>query len=250
MAVETNARRIVVLPDADAIAANAAERLLARTTNAKERAAICLTGGSSPEPLYELLAREPYRSRLPWDRTHWFVGDDRFVPVDDKLSNMGMARRLFLDRVGVPSENIHAIATTVGTPAAAARLYETELKRFYGRDQLDPARPLYELVLMGLGPDGHTASLFPDAPALREEARWVVGVEKAGLKPFVPRVTLTFSALASTREMLFLVNGKSKRHILARVLAGGGLPASQARSEGELVWLVDRAAAGDDQDAI
>src|SRR5271166_151384 len=100
MAVTTKERRTVVLPDAEAIAASAAERLLARTTRADERAAICLTGGSSPEPLYELLAREPYRSRVPWKRTHWFIGDDRFVPVDDKLSNMGMARRLFLDRVG------------------------------------------------------------------------------------------------------------------------------------------------------
>jgi 6-phosphogluconolactonase len=249
MAVATKERKIVVLPDADAIAANAAERLLARIAQANGRAAICLAGGSTPERLYELLAREPYRSRLPWDRTHWFVGDDRFVPGDHELSNIGEARRLFLDRVGVPPENIHAMATTAGTPPAAAHLYETELKRFYGCDRLDPARPLFELVLMGLGTDGHTASLFPNAPALHEHERWVVGVEEAGLEPFVPRVTLTFPALASTREMLFLVSGKSKRHILARVLGGEDLPANQARSDGELVWLVDRAAAGEDHDA-
>jgi 6-phosphogluconolactonase len=249
MAVATSERKIAVLPDADAIAANAAERLLARIAQASGRAAICLAGGSTPERLYELLAREPYRNRLPWNRTHWFVGDDRFVSVDHALSNIGEARRLFLDRVEVPPENVHAMATSADAPAAAARLYETELKRFYGRDRLDPARPLFELVLMGLGTDGHTASLFPNDPALREQEHWVAPVEKAGLEPFVPRVTLTFPALASTCEMLFLVSGENKRDILARVLGGEDLPASRARSDGELVWLVDRAAAGEEQDA-
>src|ERR1700730_1835110 len=162
-------------------------------------------------------AQAPYRSRVPWDRVHWFIGDDRFVPPDDPLSNMGMARRLFLDRVGAPAANVHPMATTAESPAAAARLYEAELKRFYGRELLDPAHPLFDLVLMGLGSDGHTASLFPGAAALDERERWVVGVEKAGLAPFVPRVTLTFTALASTREMLFLVSGEDKRDILARV---------------------------------
>jgi 6-phosphogluconolactonase len=249
MAVATSERKIAVLRDADAIAANAAERLLVRIAQASGRAAICLAGGSTPELLYELLARESYRNRLPWNRTHWFVGDDRFVSVDHALSNIGEARRLFLDRVEVPPENVHPMATSADTPAAAARLYETELKRFYGRDRLDPARPLFELVLMGLGTDGHTASLFPNDPVLREQEHWVAPVEKAGLEPFVPRVTLTFPALASTREMLFLVSGENKRDILARVLGGEDLPASRARSDGGLVWLVDRAAAGEDQDA-
>jgi 6-phosphogluconolactonase len=247
--VAANERKIVVVKDAEAIAANAAERLLARIAQATGPAAICLTGGSSPERLYQLLALEPYRSRLPWDRAHWFVGDDRFVPAHDRRSNIGMARRLFLDRVAVPPENIHAIATTPGSPDMAARLYEAELKRFYGREHLDPALPLFELVLMGLGADGHTASLFPNAPALREQERWVVAVEKAGHEPFVPRVTLTFPALASTREMLFLVSGKDKRDILARVLSGEDLPGNRARSDGELAWLVDRAAMREDQHA-
>jgi 6-phosphogluconolactonase len=234
---------IVVLPDAPAMAENAAERMLARIAQTSGPAAICLAGGSSPQRLYALLAREPYRSRLPWDRVHWFMGDERFVPLSDVLSNMGMARRLFLDHVNAPKENTHPIDTTLDSPDAAARCYEAELKRFYGHDRLDPSRPLFALVLMGLGDDGHTASLFPDAPALLEQERWVVGIDHAGLEPFVPRVTLTFPALASTREMLFLVDGENKRDILARVLTGKDLPASRARSAGELVWLVDRAAA-------
>ena len=132
---------------------------------------------------------------------------------------MGTARRVFLDRVGAPQRNIHPIATDTGNPESAARLYEDELKAFYGADRLDPARPMFDLVLMGLGGDGHTASLFPNSPALNETQRWVLGIDKAGMEPFVPRVTLTFPALASTREMLFLVDSADKRAILSRVLS-------------------------------
>ena len=127
------------------------------------------------------------------------------------------------------------MATDASNPEAAARLYEDELKAFYGADRLDPARPLFDLVLMGLGDDGHTASLFPHSPALDETERWVVGIAKAGMEPFVPRVTLTFPALASTREMLFLVDSADKRAILSRVLAGDDLPARRAYADGELV---------------
>jgi len=238
------APRVILAADREELARTAAEQLLARVTAATGRTAVCLTGGSSPEGLYRLLATEPYRSRLPWDRVHWFMGDDRFVPVTHELSNMGMARRLFLDRVDVPADHIHPIPTVARSPEAAARLYQAELERFYGRDRLDPAAPLFALVLMGLGDDGHTASLFPHAPALDETEHWVVGVAQAGLAPFVPRVTLTFPALASTREMLFLVTSADKRQILARVFSGEDLPAHRAHADGELVWLVDRGASG------
>jgi 6-phosphogluconolactonase len=233
---------IIVVDDAAALAKLAAERLVGRAGE-KERAAVCLTGGSSPEGLYRLLTQEPWRSKVRWDRVHWFMGDDRFVPEHDPLSNMGKARRLFLDAAHAPPANIHPIATDANYPEGAARLYEDELKNFYGADRLDPARPLFELVLMGLGSDGHTASLFPHSPALDDKDHWVLGIPKAGMEPFVPRVTLTFSALASTREMLFLVDGAEKRDILRRVLSGEDLPAQRAYSHGELVWLVDRAAA-------
>jgi len=233
--------RVIVAADIEAVARIAAERLLQRVIETQDRAAICLTGGASPEGLYRLLATSPYRERLPWDRVHWFMGDDRFVPIDDRLSNMGMARRLFLDRVAIPAGHVHPIPTDAASPDAAAQSYQAELQRFYGRDRLDPARPLFDLVLMGLGDDGHTASLFPGGTALGETERWVVGVAQAGLAPFVPRVTLTLPALASTREMLFLVTGADKRGILARVLSGEDLPAARARSDGELIWLVDRA---------
>lgn len=235
-------RQAVVVEDPAALAAAAAQRLVNRVGHGG-RGAICLTGGSSPQGLYRLLAEEPWRGKVPWERVHWFMGDDRFVPESDPLSNMGMARRLFLDRVGAPAGNIHPIPTDANYPEGAANIYEDELKKFYGADRLDPARPLFDLVLMGLGPDGHAASLFPGSRALDEKQRWVLGIGKAGMEPFVPRVTLTLPALASTREMLFLIDGAGKRDILRRVFAGEDLPGSRAYSDGELLWLIDRAAA-------
>src|SRR5262249_44357123 len=129
--------QIIVAADSEEVARIAAERLLARVTAGQGRAAaVCLTGGSGPVGLYRVLASEPYRRKVPWDRVHWFMGDDRFVPADHELSNMGVARRLFLDHVDVPADHIHPIATGANNPDAAARSYEAELKAFYGGDRL------------------------------------------------------------------------------------------------------------------
>jgi 6-phosphogluconolactonase len=237
-------RHVISVADPAAMANAAAERIGARISENAGRVAICLTGGSSPRQLYQLLATDAWRSRIPWERVHWFIGDERFVPPDDPLNNMAAARANFLDRCA-PASNIHPIPTSTANPAdpdRSAALYEQELKSFYGTDALDPDRPLFDLVLMGVGPDGHTASLFPGDPALDQTSRWVVGVPKANVEPFVPRVTLTLPALASCREMLFEVAGIEKRAILTRVLAGENLPANRARSNGETIWLVDRAA--------
>jgi len=234
-------RKIITVADAAALAEAAARRLLARIADNGGRIAICLTGGSSPKALYELLATDAWRTKIPWERVHWFIGDERFVPVSDARNNMAMARRAFLDRCA-PAPNIHPIATDLAGPDEAAARYEAELKSFYGATSLDPTRPLFDFVLMGVGPDGHTASLFPGYPAVDETARWAVGVPKANVEPFVPRVSLTLPALASCREMLFEVAGAGKRAILTRVLSGENLPAARARSNGETVFLVDAAA--------
>jgi 6-phosphogluconolactonase len=237
----SNKRDVISVSDAEALAKTAADRILARIAANRARLAICLTGGSSPKQLYQLLATEAYRSRIPWDRVHWFIGDERFVPADDPLNNMGSARRLFLDS-HAPASNIHPIPTDTANSQEAARRYETELQSFYGADRLDATRALFDVVLMGVGPDGHTASLFPNYPALEQTERWVVGVPEAHVKPFVPRVTLTLPALGSCREMLFEVSGPDKRAILTRVLDGEDLPANRAHSIGETIWLVDKAA--------
>ena len=241
MALNDN-RHVIALADSAELATFAAERIVGRIGANPGRAAICLTGGSSPKQLYELLATANYRSRIRWDHVDWFIGDERFVAADDPLNNMAMARRLLLDRCA-PACNIHPIPTAAAAdPEDVAYRYESELKSYYGANRLNPARPLFDVVLMGVGPDGHTASLFPDFPAIEETERWVVGVPKANVAPFVPRVTLTLPALASCHEMLFEVAGSEKRAILARVLADESLPASRARSTGETIWLVDQAA--------
>lgn len=236
-------RTVIVADDAQALAAIAAERLVARLSAGAPRAAVCLTGGTTPERLYALLATPAWRDRIPWPRVHWFIGDDRFVPPGHVWSNIGLARRSFLDACAPPS-HVHPIPTDAPTPEDAAARYERELKAFHG-SSLDAA-PLFDLVLLGVGADGHIASLFPGTPALVERRRWVAGVAKAALAPFVPRVSLTLPALDSTREMLFLAAGGDKRDILSRVFTGEELPAAQAHAaHGDTVWLIDHAAAPD-----
>jgi 6-phosphogluconolactonase len=236
-----NQRRVITVSDPMALATTAADRMMARIAVNGERVAICLTGGSSPKQLYQLLATDAYRSRIPWDRVHWFIGDERFVAADDPLNNMGVARQIFLDRYA-PAANIHPIPTNTANPDEAARRYASKLQSFYGANDLDPARPLFDMVLMGVGPDGHTASLFPGYPAVEVTDHWVVGVPEAHVAPFVPRVSLTLPTLNSCHEMLFELSGPDKRVILTRVLAGENLPANRAHSNGETIWLVDKAA--------
>jgi 6-phosphogluconolactonase len=240
MAANQN-RRVITVADPAAMAKAAGDRIVARIAANGQRGAICLSGGSSPKQLFELLATDAYRSKIPWDRVHWFIGDERFVPADSPLNNMSMARKAFLDQCAPPA-NVHPIPIDSADPGEAARRYEAELKAFHGSDKLTPERPLFDVVLLGVGPDGHTASLFPGYPAVEETTRWVIEVPKANVEPFVPRISLTLPALASCREMLFEASGAGKRAILTRVFDGEDLPANRARSEGETVWLLDKAA--------
>lgn len=230
-----------VFDDGEAVARAAAGHLRTLCEGApNERIAVCLSGGSTPKRLYTLLAGPDYAA-LPWSRLHWFFGDDRAVPWDDPLSNVLMVREAFGAPSPIPETNLHPIPTADG-PEAGARSYETMLKAFYGAETLDPARPLFDLVLLGLGEDGHIASLFPGEAALDETQAWTAAVPEAGMTPFVPRVTLTFPVLASARSVLFLVSGAGKRDPLARMAAGVDLPAG--RVGGSPLWFVDSAAAG------
>ena len=233
-----------VLPDPAAVAREAAERLIAACGEASEedRIAICLSGGSTPTVLYGLLAGPEYAARVPWERVHWFFGDDRVVPWDDARSNVRMVREAFGHGSRIPPTHLHLIPSDEGAEAGA-RAYARTLLDFYGADALDPARPLFDLVLLGLGEDGHTASLFPGKPAVDEAEHLAAAVPEAGLKPFVPRITLTLPALASSRHLLFLVTGAGKREPLARLAAGEDLPAGRVTSLGRVSWLLDAAAA-------
>jgi 6-phosphogluconolactonase len=231
--------RIEAVADLEGLAHRAARWIADLAGHSRGRFAICLSGGSTPRRLYQLLAEAPYREAMPWDRVHWFWGDERFVPWDHPDSNYRMAREALLAHVPAPAENIHGIETT-GDPSAAARAYQGVLRSYYGAEALDPARALFDVELLGLGPDGHTASLFPGTKVLAEQQRWVADV--VGAKPEV-RITLTYPPLESSRHTGFLVAGADKREPLARVLSGDQeLPAARLHPAGELVWFVDAAA--------
>ncbi len=231
--------QLEVASDADDLAHRAARWLVDIAAAVRDRCAVNLSGGSTPRRLYELLAEPPFRGAMPWDRVHWFWGDERFVPPDHPDSNYRMAREALLSRAPVPPANIHPIPTG-GDPAAAARAYEQTLKSYYGAETLDPSRPLFDIELLGLGPDGHTASLFPGSEVLEERQRWVA--EIVGAKPEI-RITLTYPPLESSRHTAFLVAGADKREPLARVLAGDReLPSARLAPVGELVRFVDKEA--------
>lgn len=231
--------RRIVLADAEILTRHAAAWLLNRALGTPGRIAICLSGGNTPRPVYALLAQSPYRDCFPWDRVHWFWGDERCVPPDHPRSNFAMVRAALLDHVPVPPTHIHPIAAADG-PARGAAAYETELKRFYGADMLAADRPLFAATLLGLGEDGHTASLFPGAAALHERMHWAAGVPEA--KPEA-RVTLTYPALDSSAAVAFLASGAAKRPVLERLTRGDDLPAAHIRPAGRITWLLDRDAA-------
>jgi 6-phosphogluconolactonase len=226
--------------DGNAVAQHVAEWLTERALATPGRFAVCLSGGSTPKTLYSLLAAPPLRDRFPWDRTHVFFGDERFVPPDHPDSNYRMAREAMLTHVPLAESQVHPFPTD-GTPEDAAIRYADTLKRFYGADVPDPARPLFDVTFLGLGEDGHTASLFPGVAALQERTAWTAAV--IGAKP-EPRLTLTYPVLDSSKTVAFLVAGAGKRAILARALAGDtALPAVGVRPVGDLIWFTDKAAA-------
>jgi 6-phosphogluconolactonase len=232
--------RLEILSDLEAMSRRVADWILELAAAKDGVFAVCLSGGGTPQRLYELLAEPPYRDRFPWTRSHWFWGDERFVPQEDVRSNYRMAREALLSRAPIPSGNIHPIPTE-GLAPQAASAYERTLKSFYGADRLDPARPLFDVNLLGLGSDGHTASLFPGSPVLAERDRWVAPV--VGAKP-EPRITLTYPALESSRHLAFLVAGKEKHTIFKRLRdADKSLPAAGVHPVGTR-WMFADAAAG------
>ena len=204
------------------------------------RFCVALSGGSTPGRLYEILAGPPFLNDAPWDRTHIFWGDERCVPADDQKSNALMARQALLDHVPVPPDQIHPILCHEA-PANSARQYRDLLQNFYSGGP-----PVFDLVLLGLGEDGHTASLFPYDELLKDQDAWTSSVYVKEQDMY--RVTLMPTVINRARLVVFLVSGDSKASVLKEVLAGPKdpfrLPAQLIRPQfGELVWLIDSDAA-------
>jgi 6-phosphogluconolactonase len=231
---------IEIFPDPPALARHVAEWMTAAASAARGSFRVSLSGGSTPKALYGLLASDEFSGRFPWSVVSWYWGDERFVPYDHPDSNYRMARETMLAKAPVPPQNIHPFPVD-GTPERAALRYERTLQQAYGAATLDPARPLFDLTLLGLGADGHTASLLPGEPVLNERKRWVAAVAHG--RPEI-RLTMTYPVIESSRRVAFLVTGRDKAAILHTIRAGGSqVPAARIRPVGELFWFVDRAAA-------
>ncbi len=234
---------VVVVPDGEALAREAAQRFtdLAReAAGSRERFSVVLSGGSTPGRLFRLLAEEPYRVQVPWEQVHLFWGDERCVPPDDPGSNYRLAEESLIAHVPIPPENVHRIRGELQADMAA-QAYENRLQDFF----CGP-RPRFDLVLLGLGEDGHTASLFPGSPLLDEQKRLAAAATASYQDRPAQRVTLTLPAINTARQVLFLVAGGAKAEIVQAVIEGptGRYPAQRIRpTAGQLTWLLDAAAA-------
>lgn len=213
-----------------------------RAVSERGRFTWALSGGSTPRDLYRLLASDPFRDRMPWKAIHFFWGDERHVPPDHPESNFRMAKEAMLDMIPVPPGNIHRIHAEEPDTERAAAEYGDEIRAFF---HLDPAEwPRFDLVLLGLGKDGHTASLFPGGRALQERGRLVVAAWVETQKTW--RITLTPPVLNNAGRAAFLVSGEEKAEALRAVIEGGEREPERYPAqivEGNRLWMVDRAAA-------
>lgn len=227
-----------MLADPEAVAHAAASevaRTLADRVRHRGQASLALAGGATPRRLYELLATV----EVPWERVHLFWGDERCVPAGDPRSNFGMANSALIERVAIPRANVHRVSTELSPPEAAAAYERLLREHFPGEDP-----PRLDLALLGVGRDGHVASLFPGHPALDERQRWVLGVRVLAWPP--DRITLTLPVLDAAERVLFVATGAEKRAVLREILQAPdavGHPAALVRAPS--LWLVDRAAVGD-----
>lgn len=233
---------LLIKPDATELIENAADMLVEYANQcvaARGQFTFALSGGSTPKALYELLASEPWRSQMPWENIIILFGDERAVPPDDSRSNYQMAAQELLHQVGILPENIWRLRGEAADLDEAAQEYETRLRALDG---------VIDLTLLGMGPDGHTASLFPLSPVLTQMQRLCVSTPEAPLEPHVRRLTLTYSAINASRQVWILVTGGSKAERLQQVLEGEHQPHQLPIQgvhprDGELVWMLDSAAA-------
>jgi 6-phosphogluconolactonase len=242
--VYPGASRIEIYADAQAASRGAAEsfaRQALEAVQARGRFSVALSGGSAPELSYRMLGDEPFRSMIPWDGVHLFWGDDRCVTPGHPRSNFRMANAAFITRVPIPPGNVHRMPGELPPREGAAR-YAAEVEAFFG-----PGVPRFDLVHLGIGPDGHTASLFPFDDLLRERERTVGWSLHRPLGEW--RLTLTVPVLSAARRMEMLALGVGKASIVRAALEGPidpcRIPAQLVRPAGEMVWMLDRGAAGE-----
>lgn len=236
--------RIIVVDDIERLAMEGAD-LFQRTAVASVARAglftVAVSGGSTPRPMHRLLAGDPYRSGVPWQFTHLFWVDERLVPVTDPDSNFGCAERDFLNQLTIPAGNIHPMSSRK-PPAAAADDYEHELRRHFNR--FSGAEPVFDLIVLGVGADGHTASIFPGDRSAVETRRWVTAVR--GGTPDVERLTLTLPVLNRARCIAYLVSGSKKADVIRSLLTDASVqlpPQRIAPQRGGIIWFLDKAAA-------
>ena len=245
-------RHVEVLPDAAALMEAAAEHLVTRAAAAirsSGRFVVALTGGATPKPLYESLASPRYADRIDWSRVHVFWGDERCVPPTDHASNYRMTRETLLDHVPVSTSAVHRIHGE-DPPTVAAAAYEADLRRLFSTPEGPPratSGACFDLVLLGMGDNGHTASLFPGLTAVHERRRWVMAEYVAEVSMW--RVTLTPPVINAAADVVFLVSGSGKAAMLQQVLEGphrpDALPAQAIVPNSGCTWLVDAPAAAE-----
>ncbi len=247
-------------PNLEALSNAAAEftcRLAEKNVQKRGAFTLALSGGNTPRPLYEALARPPFDTRMPWRDIHLFWGDERCVPSDHPDSNFAMAFRTLISRIPIPSQNVHRIPAEIDPPEEAAGAYEKLLRGFFRtsvkKDTHSNAScggepfPSFDLILLGVGKDGHTASLFPDDRAVEEEKHWVATVRAPHSSPPVPRITLTLPVINRAECVLFMISGSGKREVIRSILedldpAPRSYPAARVNPEGIVVWLIDEEA--------
>lgn len=242
MASEHN--QSVVTVATDALAASGAQAFagVVRTAIAvRERCTVALSGGSTPRAMFQLLAQPPYVAHIDWSKVFVFWGDERFVPPDDPESNYRMARESLLEHVALPAANIFPVPTVGSAPEEAAQAYAATISSFF-----DSTPPQFDLILLGMGPDGHTASLFPGHPEVVQPSDALVVAVHNSPKPPPDRISFTYRLINAAQHVIVLVGGGDKASALRAVLAGPHdvvrLPIQGVRPQGQLTWLIDEAA--------
>lgn len=247
--------RVLVFPDLATLSDAAADHIAAwikQHVATYGRFALALCGGATPRELYDRLAVERRAEKIPWDKVHVFFGDERAVPPDHAESNYRMAREVLLSRVPIPEDNVHRMKGEAADLDQAAREYEQALRAYFEAGAVPPPAPNWprlDLILLGVGSDGHTASLFPGHPTLEESTRWVVATPPPATATPLRRLTLTLPAINHAAQIILLVSGASKAAIMREILGGqadGKYPAGRVHVHpplGSTIWMLDAEAA-------